>query len=407
MSFSIGMEGFPAACCGVLQCLSLLFLLPFAGCVKIPADLGVLPTRVQSLSDTISITAPGANAKFLTGDTITVQWAQSVANPTLLYTYNALSGGWQQFGTIISVNSQEAIVALPTTSYSDSFQIKVEDDAGVYHAGVSEYLHVKYIILTSALAGQTFSAGDAVSLTWRINRSFFTALSILLSTDSGKSFNNIASSAIQPTVTFYTWMVGAETGGTFTYPSSGCIVQIRDYAQPNYKDQSGLFSVQQNNASAATLHQLYDSTVYASWIPDSESGYAAYDSTTVSNAIDGAAPTYVQAGMITFASKHLENTSPSETLSCRIYLMNFGTTAKAAAIFNTTTSDHGASTALPPLGVSEAAYAVQTGANINAYAHFDQFYFEIALTGHHTVADAVNDALYFLTKYKAVIDGPA
>jgi hypothetical protein len=148
-----------------------------------------------------------------------------------------------------------------------------------------------------------------------------------------------------------------------------------------------------------SLKELYDSTVYNGWVPDSGSQYVAYDTVTIFNEINGAAQPYVEAGLVTFTLKHLENTN----LSCLIWMMNLGTSAKAVALFHTTIVKYNASTAVPTFGSSDASYAVQAGGNINVYAHFNQFYFELDLTGYDNVSDSIKDAQYFLTKYKAII----
>lgn len=191
----------------------------------------------------ITITSPAPGAKLLAGDTISVQWMQAVANPKLSYNYHLTSSVWEPFATVIPVNSQGVKVALPTTWYSDSFQIKVEDNDGAYDAGVTGYLHLKYIILTTALTGQTFKVGDTVNLTWRLLSSEFSSVRVTLSTDSGKSYNDIPISSLSPTISSYTWVVGSYENWSFSYPSSGCKIEVRDYNMGSYNDFSGIFTV--------------------------------------------------------------------------------------------------------------------------------------------------------------------
>lgn len=191
------------------------------------------------------ITSPAAGAKLLAGDTISVQWTPSIANPKLSYNYHLASSLWDTFATVIPVNSQEAKVAMPIMWYSDSFQIKVEDNGGTHDAGVSGYLHLKYIILTTALTGQTVKVGNSVNLTWRIYSSMFSSLRVLLSTDTGKSYYDIPDTSLSPTTLSLPWVIGAETGHDFSssYPSSGCQIQVRDYYYRDYNDLSGIFTI--------------------------------------------------------------------------------------------------------------------------------------------------------------------
>jgi hypothetical protein len=193
----------------------------------------------------IVITSPAAGAKLLAGDTISVQWTPSITNPKLSYNYHLASSVWDTFATVIPVNSQETKVALPAMWYSDSFQIKVEDNDGTHGAGVSGYLHLKYIILTTALTGHIVKVGDTVNLTWRLYPLKFSSLRVTLSTDSGKSYPDIPNFSLALTTLSFTWVIGAETGHDFStsYPSSGCQIQVRDYNYRDYNDLSGYFTV--------------------------------------------------------------------------------------------------------------------------------------------------------------------
>ena len=196
----------------------------------------------------IVITSPAAGAKLLAGDTILVQWAPSITAPKVSYNYNLASSSWQPFTTVIPVSSQEVKVALPTMWYSDSFQIKVEDGDGAHDAGVTRYLHEKFIFLTTALGGQTIHVGNSATLSWRACLSNISSVEVLLSTDSGKSYNEIIGAGSIPVGTALSclWVVGSETGWDFVdslYPSSGCVVKVRQYNHDEYMDLSGIFTV--------------------------------------------------------------------------------------------------------------------------------------------------------------------
>jgi hypothetical protein len=152
-----------------------------------------------------------------------------------------------------------------------------------------------------------------------------------------------------------------------------------------------------------TLTALYDSTAYAGWAPDSGSEFIAYDTLTIWNLLDGGAVPYVQNGLVSATFKNLKATSLSDAMSCAVRIMDFGTFAKAEAMFNASSTQYQASSALAPLPVSEAAYMVEAGGNITVYAHFGRFYFELELTGYANVSDSVRDALHFLTIYRTMI----
>jgi hypothetical protein len=69
----------------------------------------------------------------------------------------------------------------------------------------------------------------------------------MLSADSGKSFGDMLAASVDPSLTSYTWVVGSETGADapFAYPSTKCILRIRDYQPTPYLDDTGIFSVAQ------------------------------------------------------------------------------------------------------------------------------------------------------------------
>lgn len=216
----------------------------------------------------------------LAGDTISVQWTPSITNPKVSYNYNLASSPWQPFTTVIPVNSQEVKVALPTTWYSDSFQIKVEDGAGVYDTGISGYLHLKYIILTTAFTGKIVKVGDSITLNWRINPSMFSSLALMLSTDSGKVYNAIPNISLPKSSQSFTWIVGSETGWIFTFPSSRCKIMIQDYFENSYKDVSDIFTVRKpivitSPATGAKL--LAGDTVSVQWTPSIANPKVSYN----------------------------------------------------------------------------------------------------------------------------------
>jgi hypothetical protein len=224
--------------------ISLLSSFSLCAAVLLLVYCGPGPTGAKQ---TITITSPAAGAEILAGDTISVQWTQPVANPALFYNYNLTSSVWQSFATVIPVSSREVKVVLPTTWFSDSFQVKVEDNAGVYDAGISGYLHLKYIILTTALTGITVKVGDSITLSWRALKTTIPSVEVMLSTDTGLTFNEIIGTGSIPTGTALSciWVVGSETGWNFLpqYPSPTCVVKVRKYSDDPYKDVSGIFTV--------------------------------------------------------------------------------------------------------------------------------------------------------------------
>ncbi len=189
------------------------------------------------------ISSPAPDAKLVAGDTVLVTWTQSVRSPTILYNYN-FGDGWHQFATVIPVDSFSAKVVLPITSYADSLQIQVEDTTLQFYA-ISGYLHLMYIVITNPVAGQVLSVGSTVMITWKDTPAKLSSLRIRLSTDGGRSFGEMLTSSISDlSQTSYAWVIGSEPGGSFSYPSSTCVLRIQDYTNDQLFDVTGTFSVQ-------------------------------------------------------------------------------------------------------------------------------------------------------------------
>jgi hypothetical protein len=197
--------------------------------------------------DKIAITSPSLAQKVVAGDTILVTWTQSVSSPTVSYNFNQ-GAGWQAFTSpsVLPVDNNSVKVILPTTSYTDSFQVKVEDNSGKYDAGISQLFTIKYIVITNPVAGQTLDTGSTVTIAWKCDHSKFSSFKIQISLDSGKTFGVMTKTSIDPSLNSYTWVVGAEDGADapFAYPSTQCILKISDYTKSNYMDMTGIFSVQ-------------------------------------------------------------------------------------------------------------------------------------------------------------------
>jgi hypothetical protein len=194
--------------------------------------------------EAIVITAPASAQKLLAGDTVSVTWTQSVADPKLSYNFNR-GGGWQSFATVIPVDAQQAKVALPVTEVTDSFQIKVEDNGTAYNAGTTGLFSVRNIVLTSPAGGESFTRGATVPITWKVYRPKFSSLKCQLSTDGGKSFNEMFGSSISDFTPPKNWVIGAEPGWDFAYPSSECMLKISEYNNEteSLSDVSGNFTV--------------------------------------------------------------------------------------------------------------------------------------------------------------------
>lgn len=207
---------------------------------------GSTPTQPK---EKIAVTSPVSGQKVIADDTLLISWTQSVANAKVSYNYNQGSG-WVEFGSVTKIDDKSVKAILPTSSYTDSFQVKVEDNGGTYDPGMSAFFSMKYIVITSPAGGpgQVLHVGDTIPIMWKCYIPKFSSLLIALSTDNGITAPaDLVGNSVDPSSGTFKWIIGAEhgSGAPFGYPSSTCILKIQDYVKVNYNDEIGPFSVQQ------------------------------------------------------------------------------------------------------------------------------------------------------------------
>jgi hypothetical protein len=149
-----------------------------------------------------------------------------------------------------------------------------------------------------------------------------------------------------------------------------------------------------------SLKDLFDAAVFEGWIPDSSNHFEAFDGLSLFNRIDGSGQQFIDGGIDSATIKLMTSTDSSK--NCKITIMDFNTNAKSSAIFNLRVSKNQAATAITSFNPSEAVGLVLYRGNILVYAHFNQIYLEIELTGYDAFNDSVRDAVIILARYKSI-----
>jgi hypothetical protein len=189
-----------------------------------------------------AILKPAAGDTYIAGDTLIVSWQEPIALPYLSYR-DSPSENWDSM-PVIDYSDKSVKVILHDTWYSDSFQIQVEDRSGKINTAISGYFSVALIKLFP-FDRATFFVGDRVALKWRHNPSKFSGIRVRLSTNGGKSFNELLSKSLNAELTEYQWVAGQEESGySFSYPSEKCVILVQDYNNAGYSDKSTTFSIQ-------------------------------------------------------------------------------------------------------------------------------------------------------------------
>ena len=204
------------------------------------------PTISAGSKEKILIASPHSGQRFIVGDTVRVNWSQTVLSANLTCRFNS-SDAWQPFTTVIPGNANGVQVVAPSSWYSEStFQMRVEDNSGSYDPGTIDHLGAKYLVLmypATSWGGDYFTVGDTIPVTWRAASDKVSSVRVQLSTDGGMLYQDILTSSIPPPVQSTKWVVGSEQGYNFAYPSKLCRIKIRDYNNVGINDVSGLFSV--------------------------------------------------------------------------------------------------------------------------------------------------------------------
>ena len=98
----------------------------------------------------------------------------------------------------------------------------------------------KPLELVQPVGGETWHAGDTVTIQWKINDSTkVSSVIIKLSTNNGMTYDFMITSAgsVFPPQTSFPWVIDS------SQVSDQCIIRVSDYNDPSIRDESGVFSV--------------------------------------------------------------------------------------------------------------------------------------------------------------------
>ncbi len=115
------------------------------------------------------------------------------------------------------------------------------------------------------------------------------------------------------------------------------------------------------------------------------------------NAIDGGAGQYISMGLNETVEQRLwKPDSAGDSLLCRVLIMDFGTSHKAIAMFNTMVAAIPVKKTFSSFPATVAAVNDAPLVGNTTYAHFNQFYFQFDLVNYNDKALALSDAENFV-----------
>lgn len=106
---------------------------------------------------------------------------------------------------------------------------------------------------------------------------------------------------------------------------------------------------------------------------------AVYTAADINDRIDGDAPIYTNGGMKSAQYQEMAGTTP-EGAECRVIVMDFGTDAKAKAMFDSLVKSHSADVSIPQYDATVAKGASAIGA-LTTYAHIQATFFQLEFIG--------------------------
>jgi hypothetical protein len=133
------------------------------------------------------------------------------------------------------------------------------------------------------------------------------------------------------------------------------------------------------------------------WSEPKSNGFNVYVGDELYHALDGGAPTYLQKGLIETSIQTLQNGKQSIGAT----VMDFGISANAEAMYEEMKSKITDPRASPSFGLDDAVINPGILGGCLAYAHFDNFYFEMYVSGFQDKTLAIQTADIFLKIYKS------
>jgi hypothetical protein len=158
------------------------------------------------------------------------------------------------------------------------------------------------------------------------------------------------------------------------------------------------------------LRDFFMTNQISGWVTDSSCHFIQYPAESLYGPINGAAPFYVDSGGLVswFREKMYGGTQAtpwSGDYDLNVYVHDYGTTKKAAWVFNRKSTSLFTSMekiSISPFASSEVQGKLQHG-GLTAVANFGKFYFEFLIMGYADSTDAIPEAVKFFTEYKSLV----
>jgi hypothetical protein len=124
------------------------------------------------------------------------------------------------------------------------------------------------------------------------------------------------------------------------------------------------------------------------WTEPAQQGYVEYVAEGLYDLINGGAPEYIQTGLVDGIYQELNRTSDNARIQA--YVMNFGTTDSATAMFNRKKGQIESVVTIGAYANSVAAGEKFLGTTLRTLAHFGKYYFEITVFGTESISESIS-----------------
>ncbi len=158
--------------------------------------------------------------------------------------------------------------------------------------------------------------------------------------------------------------------------------------------------VQNTSPSVNSLKIVSAAGTGFSQVADADS-FVIYTPENLNLAINGGNVEYIDRGLIAASA---QNFTSADSRTMRSLCMDFGTAAKASAMYAYKKASVTAALTIPSFDSSVAVGKPEIlFQGITAFAWFDRFYFEIRLLGYADQTQALGNAAVFLSQYASKI----
>lgn len=156
-----------------------------------------------------------------------------------------------------------------------------------------------------------------------------------------------------------------------------------------------------NSSGSVTLDDFRITNEISGWSEDASEGYTAFDVVSLYDMINGGAVKYVDDGLVEGFRQKMTSASGG---AYQVMVMDFGSADKAKEFFDLNATEYSQNAASLDGFQQTTAFVYETDLTSEIYAHFEQYYFEIIVSGIANTANATREGKLFVGFYNQKVE---